>query len=81
MNDPNLKGIPSLIILKLVLMAYADNVILFLSSMGEWLRAKEILLLNSKINYSKTITFHFTYIRTTPPLPTTIPFSLFHPMA
>jgi hypothetical protein len=45
MNRPDLKGIPTLTAIKIALMAYADDVLLFLNNKQEWQRIQVILKL------------------------------------
>ena len=62
MNRSDLKGISTLTAIKIILMAYADDVLLFLNNKLEWQRIQVILRLyeaasNGRINYHKTTAF------------------------
>ena len=65
MNRPDLNGISSLTAIKIVLMAYADDVLLFLNNKQEWQRIQVILKLyeaasNGESTINKTTAFPLT---------------------
>jgi hypothetical protein len=65
MHDPRLQGISSLTVLKIILMAYADDVLLFLNNKKEWQCVQQVLQLykaasNGNINFHKTTAFPLT---------------------
>jgi hypothetical protein len=64
-NRSDLQGISSLTAAKIVLMAYADDVLLLLNNKLEWRRIQVILQLyeaasNGRVNYNKTTAFPLT---------------------
>ena len=70
MNRSDLKGISTLTAIKIILMAYADDVLLFLNNKLEWQRIQVILRLyeaasNGRINYHKTTAFPLSFTQIT----------------
>src|SRR6202000_3237647 len=64
-NRTDLHGISSLTAVKIILMAYADDVLLLLNNKLEWRRIQVILQLyeaasNGRVNYNKTTAFPLT---------------------